>query len=206
MNLVFYYSPMSTATITELVIEELNIPCKRIKMDLAAKETRKPEFLKLNPNGMVPLIVHNDQPIWESAAITMYLGENFGVERGLYPDLGPKRGEAMMWISWTAATLTSEVIHWAQNTLEWCPQDERNEKAGKGALKNIHECLNIFNQELSNKKFVLGDYSLVDAHMYSVLTWVRKLTIDFSAYQSINSWFERCSTRPAFKKVFNPEM
>lgn len=205
MNLVFYYSPMSTATITELVIEELNLPCKRIKMDLAAKETRKPEYLKLNPNGKVPLIVHNDQPIWESAAITMYLGESFGVEKGLYPAAGTKRGEAMMWINWTSSTLSSEVYRWAQNTLEWCPADERNEKAGQAALKEINNCLSIFNQELSNKKFVLGDYSLVDTHMNSFIDWLRHMKIDFSAYSWINSWSDRCCARPAYKKVFNPE-
>ena len=39
-------------------------------------------------------------PIWESAAITMYLGEMFGVDAGLYPPPGPRRGEAMKWIVW----------------------------------------------------------------------------------------------------------
>src|ERR1043165_2347013 len=100
MSLAFYYSQMSTAVITNLVLEELGVPCEKIQLDLRKGETHTAEFLKLNPNGKVPLIVHDGTPIWESAAITMYLGEMFGVEKNLYPAPGPKRGEAMKWVTW----------------------------------------------------------------------------------------------------------
>ena len=107
MALTFYYAPMSTATITAIVLEELGIPYKSVKLDIKAGDTKKPDFLKLNPNGKVPLVVHDDIPIFESAAITMYLGEQFGVEKKLYPAPGPKRGEAMKWIVWSNVTLAS---------------------------------------------------------------------------------------------------
>src|SRR6185437_3265067 len=95
MSLTFYYSPMSTAVITELVLDELAVPCERIRIDLKKGESRTPEFLRLNPNGKVPMLVHDGIPIWESVAITLYLGEIFGVAKGLYPEPGPERGEAM---------------------------------------------------------------------------------------------------------------
>jgi glutathione S-transferase len=49
--------------------------------------------------------VHEGVAIWESSAITMYLGEVFGVDDNLYPAVGPKRGEAMKWIAWGNVTL-----------------------------------------------------------------------------------------------------
>ncbi|KAI9880154.1 MAG: hypothetical protein M1823_006761, partial [Watsoniomyces obsoletus] len=94
---------MSTASITQGVLAELDIECERVKLDIEAGDTRKPDFLKVNPNGRVPAIVHDGTPIWESAAITMYLGELFGVDAELYPAPGPKRGEAMKWIVWLRA-------------------------------------------------------------------------------------------------------
>jgi glutathione S-transferase len=66
MSLTFYYSPNSTASITELVLEELGVQCERVKLDLRAGDTKKPDFLKLNPNGKVPLIVHDGVSIFES--------------------------------------------------------------------------------------------------------------------------------------------
>ena len=79
MSLTFYFAPMSTASITEAVLAELAIPFDLIKLNISVGDTRTPEFLKVNPNGRVPAIVHEGTAIWESSAITMYLGEIFGV-------------------------------------------------------------------------------------------------------------------------------
>ena len=98
MSLTFYYAPMSTASITTLVLEELAGARERVKLDLKKGETKTPEFLKRNPNGKVPVIVHDGSVIFESAAITLYLGEVFGTQNGLWPAAGPKRGEAMKWV------------------------------------------------------------------------------------------------------------
>src|SRR5579863_736671 len=130
MSLIFYGAPMSTASITELVLAELGVPHERVAVDIKAGGTKKPEFMKLNPNAKVPTIVHDGTAIWESAAITMYLGETFGVEKKLYPAPGPKRGEAMKWIVWTHVTLGEAVYRYARNTQNWVPAEQQNAKAG----------------------------------------------------------------------------
>src|SRR5262245_49722860 len=135
MSLVFYYAPMSTASITQLVLEELGIPCEKVKLDLQKGDTKKPEFVKLNPNAKVPVIVHDGTVIFESSAITMYLGETFGVDKKLYPAPGPKRGEAMKWIAWAAVSLGDAVGRWTRNTREWYPAEQHNAKAAEVAKK-----------------------------------------------------------------------
>ncbi len=92
MSLTFYYSPMSTAVLTNLVLEELGVPCERVTVDLKKGETHTQEFLRVNPNGKIPVLVHDGIAIWESAAITLYLGEIFGVAKGLYPRARPATG------------------------------------------------------------------------------------------------------------------
>jgi len=102
MSLTFYYSPQSSATPVHWTLEELGIPYEKVPIDLKTEQNKQPAFLKLNPNGKVPLIVHDGVPIFESAAIQIYLGETFGVDKGLFPAAGPRRGEAMKWIVWCA--------------------------------------------------------------------------------------------------------
>ena len=138
MSLTFYYSPMSTASITSLVLEELGVPCEKIKLDIKKGETRTPEFLRLNPNGKIPLVVHDGTSIWESAAITMYLGEVFGVGKNLYPAPGPKRGEAMKWITWANVTLGDAVGRWLRNTSEWTPAERATRAAQPHRLGTVH--------------------------------------------------------------------
>src|SRR3954469_9104862 len=120
---------MSTARLTELVLDELGVPCERIPIAFEQGEHKEAENLKLIPNGKVPLVVHDGVPLWESSALTMYLGETFGVEKKLYPAPGPKRGEAMKWIAWTNVTLGDAVSRYTHNTMDWFPAEQHNAKA-----------------------------------------------------------------------------
>ncbi|MEO1330224.1 MAG: glutathione S-transferase N-terminal domain-containing protein, partial [Pseudomonadota bacterium] len=102
MALTFYFAPMSTSNITDAVLRELGCAVTRIQVSLQAGDARTPEFLRLNPNGEVPLIIDDGVAIWESAAITLYLGDRYGAAAGLFPASGPRRGEAMSWVVWAA--------------------------------------------------------------------------------------------------------
>lgn len=205
MSLVFYYAPMSTASITTMVLEELGIPCERVKIDIRSGENKKPEYLRINPNGRVPCIVHDGVAIWESAAITMYLGETFGVEKKLYPAPGPKRGEAMKWIVWTNVTLGEAVYRWAYNT-QWAPPDQQNAKAGEKASGDIADLLKLLDGALEAKSFLVGDFTVADAHVNSFIDWLRHMKIDFAPFKNVNAWSERCSKRPAYQAAMKREM
>jgi glutathione S-transferase len=205
MSLKFYYAPMSTASITELVIEELAVPCEKIKLDIQKGDTKKPEFLKVNPNGKVPVIVHEGTVIFESSAITMYLGETFGVDKKLYPAPGPRRGEAMKWIAWTNVTLGDAVGRFVRNTMEWFPADQHNAKAAEAAKKDIGDCLKVLDEALEGRQFLVGDYTLADTHLNSYVDWLRQLKLDFTPYARLNAWGQRCTARPAYAKIMAAE-
>jgi glutathione S-transferase len=192
---------MSTASLTERVIEELGMPCEKVKLDLRKGDQRKPEFLKLNPNGKVPAIVHDGTAIWESAAITLYLGEVFGVERKMYPGPGTKRGEAMKWVVWTNVTLGDAVGRWTRNTMDWVPAEQHNAKAAEVGKKDIADCLRILDGSLEGKQFLVGDFTVVDAHLHSFTDWLRHMKVDFAPFAHVNAWSQRCSERPAYKKL-----
>lgn len=201
MSLTFYYSPMSTAVITELVLEELAVPCERIRVDLKKGESRTQEFLRLNPNGKVPLLVHEGTPIWESAAITLYLGEIFGVARGLYPEPGPARGEAMKWVVWSNVTLGDAVGRLFRNTTDWVPAEQRNAKAAAAAESDTRDCLRILDRTLADRQFLLAGYTLADTHVNSFVDWLRHMKIDFSDFAHLDAWSRRCAARPAYGRV-----
>src|ERR1700761_3226871 len=148
MSLTFYYAPMSTSGITELVLAELGLPVEKIKLDTKAGDTKKPEYLKINPNGLVPCIVHDGVSIWESAAITIYLGETFGTAKQLWPEPGPRRGEAMKWVVWTNVTV-AEAMQRRGRAGDWAPTPEqRNPAAHAEATADVDECMQILDGAL----------------------------------------------------------
>ncbi|MDF5733986.1 MAG: glutathione S-transferase family protein [Rhizonema sp. PD38] len=213
MSITFYYAPMSTASITEAVLAELGTPCERVKLDISAKDTRKPDFLKINPNGRVPAIVHEGTPIWESSAITMYLGEIFGVDAKLYPEPGPKRGEAMKWITWSNVTLAEAGGRLAaslptgsegavqSDSLDWVPPEQHSAIAVEKAKADLAVCLKILDGGLEGKSFLLGDYSLADTHLQGFVSWIRTMGVDLTPFPNVMEWLKRCSERPALAKL-----
>jgi glutathione S-transferase len=148
--------------------------------------------------------VHDGVSIWESAAITIYLGETFGEKAKLWPAAGPKRGEAMKWVVWTNVSLGEPVYRWARGT-QWAPEDQRNAKAAEAASADIQKTLAVLDQSLSGRSFLVGDYTLADAHVNSFVDWLRHMKIDMSAFSNINAWSKRCSERPAYAKAMARE-
>jgi glutathione S-transferase len=201
-DLKFYYSPMSSATRIHWALEELGVPYEKIRIDLAAGEQKKPEYLALNPNGKVPLLVAEGEPIFESLAILLYLGERFGVDKGLFPEPGPARAVAFKWMAWGSVALTEGLFRYMRNTSERFPADERNAKAAESAKKEVQASLTILDDALADKQYLLGnDFSLVDASIVSLVPFMARVGIDTSSYANINAWVGRCMPRPALARA-----
>lgn len=77
MSLTLYAAPMSSATPVVCALAELDVPHELVMLDLAAGDQKKPEYLALNPNGVVPTLVHDGTPIIESSVIVQYLDDAF---------------------------------------------------------------------------------------------------------------------------------
>lgn len=195
MSLTFYFAPMSTASLTDGVLAELGTPHERVQVDLGAGGAKRPEFLAINPNGRVPAIVHDGTAIWESSAITMYLGETFGVEAGLYPAPGPRRGEAMKWIAWGNVTLGE-----AGGRLSMA-LPPGHEDAKEKAHADIAVCLDILDGGLAGRPFLLGDYTLADTHVSGVVGWLGMMQVDTGPFANVTAWMRRCGERPAIAKM-----
>jgi glutathione S-transferase len=213
MSLIFYFAPMSTASVTEAVLAELDVSCERIELEIGANGTRRPDFLVINPNGRVPTILHDGVVIWESAAITLYLGEIFGVTAGLYPPAGLQRGEAMKWIVWTNMVLAEAGGRLAitldgdgaaqEGSPDWVQPELRDARVADKAKQDINSGLHILDSALAGKLFLLGDYSLVDTHAQCFVSWLGMMGIDIPAYPHVSAWLQRCVARPALAKLMD---
>lgn len=202
MSLTFYYAPMSSASPTHWVLEELGVPYEKVQIDLKKEDQKKPAFLKLNPMGRVPVIVHDGVAISESVAIAIYLGEVFGVEKGLFPAPGPQRGLAMQWLVWCNVSLGESLSRFVHNTQERFPEEQRNAKAGEAARENIATQLKVLEDALTGKSYLVGDkFTLTDAHVSSWIGYIGMVGIDITSYTAINAWIARCNERPAAKRA-----
>jgi glutathione S-transferase len=205
MSITFYYAPFSSASPVHAALEELGIPYEKVHVDLKKGDNKKPEFLALNPNGKVPLLVVDGTPIFESAAIVIHLGETFGEKKGLYPAPGPNRALATQWLVWTNVSLGEALSRHQHNVADYIPKEQHNAKAAEAAKADVYAHLAILDKAPTGKKFLVGDsYSLVDTHVSSWAHYVEMCGFDIKKYAALHAWSTTCLARPAYTKVMTP--
>jgi len=183
-------------------LEELGVPYEKVKVDLAAGEQKKPEYLALNPNGKVPLVVEDGVPIFESVAILLYLGEKYGVDKGLYPALGPERAEVLKWVCWGQATLLDAAGRVLRNTSERFPAEQRNEKAAAAAKQEVQDMFGILDRSLEGKEYLVGGrFTLADLALCAYLPFLSRTGNDIGPFKNIQTWMGRCMARPAMGRA-----
>jgi glutathione S-transferase len=201
MGIVLYYTPMSSATKVQWALEELGIPYDKVKIDLSKGEHRQPQFLALNPNGKVPCMVVDGQPVFESLAMLLYLGETFGVDKGLFPAPGAQRLEAFKWMAWGSVSLAEASLRLMRNTSG--PPDQRSAGAATAARTEITDLVHVLDTSIAGRQFVLGDkFSLVDCALGTMI-WVlgQRLHVDLAPYANVGAWTARIMDRPALARA-----
>lgn len=202
MSITFYYAPMSSATRIHWALEELGVPYEKVKMNLAAGDQRKPEYLALNPNGKVPLLVDDGVPIFESLAILLHLGEQYGVEKGLFPKEKSERARALRWMAWAQVTLADAATRLLRNTSERFPKEEQNEKAAASAKSELNALLGHVDEGLAGNEYLLGGgFTLVDLALAGYMPFFARLGADTSPYKNLQAWLARSTSRPALARA-----
>jgi glutathione S-transferase len=97
-----HYAPDNASLIIRLAIDQLGCAFDTVLVDRARSAQRDPEYLAINPNGLIPTLITPDGAMFETAAILLWLDEQHG---DLLPTDGADRAAALKWLVWIANTL-----------------------------------------------------------------------------------------------------
>ena len=100
-----HYFPGNASMTPHMLLEELGVPFALKYVDRTALAHKTPEYLKLNPNGLIPLLVEGDLVLYETAAILLHLADTHP-QAGFAPALGTaERAQFYKWLAWMTNTL-----------------------------------------------------------------------------------------------------
>jgi glutathione S-transferase len=205
MSLVFYYSPMSSAVTVHQALEELGIPYEKVRIDIQARDQDKPAFRAINPNGKVPVIVHDGTPIFESVAILIHLGETFGEKKGLFPKPGIERALVTQWLVWVNVSLGEALSRHQHASSERIPVDHHNAKAAAKAKDDVENLLGILDRALEGKDYLVGNrFTFADLQVSGWLGYLGMCGCDTTKWKNASAWMKRCSERPAYATAMKP--
>jgi glutathione S-transferase len=199
--LKLYHSPQSRSTRPRWLLEELGVPYEVVRVDLQAGEQKRPEYLKINPNGAVPALVDGDLTLFESAAICQYLAYSFP-EKRLAPPVGtPARGLYYQWIHYAMSGLEPPILTIFMHTMRK-PETERLPALVPEARGQLTAALAVVERALDGRPFILGnDFTAADVLVGSMLGWARRMRIIGDELPNVSGYVGRVTQRPAFRRA-----
>ena len=173
------------------IAEELDLAYDHVPIEIGEAGARKPEFLTLNPNGRLPLIVDGDFVLPESLAITLYLAKKYS-HGALYPVALEDEARAWQWSFWAIAEVDRGVNIWSLHAVRLPPQER------DAALRE--EALKVLDAALSENPYLLGpDFTIADLNVAAVIS--RGIDMDLSTWPNLENWLLRCLERPAARRA-----
>jgi len=204
MTITLYAAPMSSAMPVIHAIEELEVPHKLVLIDLQAGDQKTADFLALNPNGKVPTLVVDGTPMFEALAIMQWLGDRYGVERGLWPAAAsPERLEALSWSTWMYVSFSAAFKRLILATSDRVDASLHHEGQAELARKELQDMLTILDGRLASRDHLVGNhFTLVDLIVANGITYAAFVGVSTTGHDNVENWLARFRERPAFKKVW----
>lgn len=189
-TLTLYSNPMSRGRIARWMLEEVGQPYEVRYLDYGPA-MKAPDYLRINPMGKVPALVHGDRIVTEYAAICAYLADAFP-EAGLAPR---ERSAYYRWLFFGAGPLEATVIVKALGV------EVPEEKRGMVGFGSLTTTLDALEAALTDRPYLAGDrFSAADVATGSQIGWgLRFGTIE--PRPVLQAYWERLSERPALQRA-----
>ena len=196
-----FYWPTPNGWKITIMLEELGVRYEVKYVNISKGEQFAPAFLAISPNNRMPAILDPEGPggrpipVFESAAILMYLGRKFG---RFYPLADERRRvEVEEWLSWQIANVGpvfghhNHFRHYAQEKLAYAIARFGDE---------AHRLYGVLNRRLEGRDFVAGDYSIADMALIGWVKGYERRDIDIGEFPRVKRWIDRLLARPAVER------
>jgi glutathione S-transferase len=162
-------------------------------------DSKKPEYLAINPNGRVPALVDGDLTLVESMAINLYLAKKYGGT--LWPSSEADQALAVQWSFWGITEIEPHIMALLIHRM-MLPEDQRNEALAAAGEEDIQRPLKVLETHLGDRDHLLGgEFSIADLNVASVLSMAGMVSLDLAGYPKVTSWLAACTSRPSMERA-----
>lgn len=197
--LTFYYSGAPNPTKVALMLEETGLEYDAVPVDTRCGDQHQSDFLKLNPNAKVPVVVDDGAVVFDSNAILLYLGEKTG--RFMPADTPAARGEMLSWLMFVASGVgpySGQAVHFQHHAPEKLPY------AINRYVFEAERHFGILDRRLGKRRYMLGsEYGIVDMALWGWSRMVPFVLGDgaFERFPNLQRFTDEISARPAAQRA-----
>jgi glutathione S-transferase len=178
--------------------EELDVRYRRVDVGGPFGGNKEPEYLRLNPNGLVPTISDGGFVLWESNAIVRYLAAKHGMGT-LYPEDLAERADADRWMDWQMGTLWANFRPAFVGLIRTLPE-KRDRDDIATAISRTAENLAMLDAHLAARDYVTGPaFTMADIPLgVTAYRWFN-LEIERPPMPNLEAWYGRLCARFPYK-------
>lgn len=195
------YGASSTAgTAIHWLLLELDVPFQAVLLDFEKGEHKTPEYLALNPDGVVPTLIVDGAPVTQMAGIATLLAERHP-EAGFAPPPGaPERADYLSWTLWLANSFQP-------NFRAWFYPHEPAGGAAQDAVQaaaraRIEAGLSRLDARLAERDYLVGDrFTTADLLATILCRWTRNMPRPATEWPNLKRYLDRIRQRPALREV-----
>lgn len=200
-----YYHPLSSNSRRALLTaHHLGLDPELVAVDLSGGEHKTPEYLRLNPNGRVPLLVDGEFNLWESHAIMQYLADK-SPEQDIYPRDVSARADVNRWLFWSAshfapaaAFIIRERV--SKKIMSGLGAPDPLEIARGEAL--LPAAALVLDRHLAGKQWIAqGKLTLADFAIAAPLMHTSAAQLPVTEFENLQTWFARVQSLDAWTKA-----
>jgi len=185
MTLKLYFAPGASSMAPHIALHEIGAPFEAQPMSFHKKEMRSPEYLAINPEGTVPVLMIDGRPLTEVAGILYYLARRFPQADLLPRDEPEAEAHAISWMSFIAFKVRPA--------------------RGRG-LEYATRVYKLADDRLGTRKWAIGRYSIADIHLFRLFwRFENSLKPPPGTFPNLTAHYERMMARPAVKKTIEVE-
>ena len=201
-----YFWPTPNGKKVSIALEEVGLPYRVIPLDIGQGQQFSPEYLALNPNHRMPVIVDHEPlgggtpiSVFESGAILMYIAEKAG---RFWPQTPREKYEVAQWVMWQMANQGpkfGESGHFRRASQK--PENGDLKYALRRFDDEVNRLFGVMNNRLYDRRYLAGaDYSIADIISYPwSLNW-QTLGQNVGEFKHVQRWLDDVGGRPAVKR------
>ena len=193
MSLDLYTSATPNGYKVTIMLEELKLKYKVHKIDLGRQTQKEEWFLKLNPNGRIPVLKDNEnnKVIFESGAILYYLAIKYN--KFFFEE---KRTEIMQWLMFQMSAIGPMQ---GQANVFFRYMDEKIPVAISRYQNECRRLYEVLDKQLQDNKWICGEYSIADIATWPWIKIYFWAGIDISNLDNLSRWMDQMESRKACK-------
>jgi glutathione S-transferase len=200
-----YYSPGAASLVVHWLLIELGVPHELHWVDLDGGEQKRPEYLALNPNGVVPTLVVDGKPMAEAAAMLLLLADRHA-EAGLAPAIDdPRRAAYCQWMFHLANAVQPLFrLWWYPHEVAGDAQVDAVRALAQPRIEAVWARLDAYLAD--HGPYLLGDaISAADFYLVMLMRWSRNMPKPASAWPRLDALAQQLKARASFKALYESE-